>query len=152
MRSARCPGAVAVAALVVVVGFAAPRSVADDPPAKGGPDEKAEVLTEAKLVGEWKGKTANGSIEIDFSAKKKGENDSVALFDLNAGGLVTFAAVAYKIDAEKNEVRFPGHKTGVARLTKDGALEFSGTFTFGTNTYTVPKTLLVRSKADAPKK
>ena len=38
------------------------------------------------------------------------------------------------------------------QLTKDGALEISGTFTLGGNIYVVQKTLLVKSKEDAPKK
>ncbi len=139
-----------VAGLILLGLTSAAARPDEPPPAKGGPAEKVEALTEAKLVGRWA--AANGSVVVNFSAKEKGDDIAIAVLVLKAGGAVSVGSVGYKIDAAKNEVRFPDPHNGLATATKDGALEFSGTYTFGGNTYTVPKTLLVRSKADAPKK
>jgi hypothetical protein len=112
-------------------------------PAKGEPANKVEAPTprpdsRETLLGSWKGKYANGTVELRFRDK------SVTVTIRHSLGFALGTA-RYDIDAETSEIKFsPG--TAAARQTKDGTLVLAGDFQIGNSTYSIPQTRLERGQ------
>jgi hypothetical protein len=116
----------------------------DKPEAKPEEPAKEMPITKKWLLGKWKGKLANGTVEVWLK-----EEGVVVDFEFSGGGFAIGNVGPFKIDDKKCEVQFGG---ATAKPTKDGALLISGQITMGLNTYNVPETRIERLKAVEPKK